>query len=465
MTKKTRSILLMIILILSLSIGFALLSTTLNINGLAFITPQTWDIHWENVNNEGGVLPVSSATIDVNDNKKVDFEADFTIPGDYYEFEIDAVNRGTIDGMLKEIKATINGDSIDDLDDYLGYTITYKDGTTPHANDLLAVGKKTTYKVKLEYKRTITNEQLEALPNNGEPFEGSVEIIYIQSDNNATDPGNTVSLPEAFSTDDWTAIAAEGNNAARQSEVSNNACGVYHIGDTKEVDMGSLGVHTVRIANCSTPAVCSTSGFSQTACGFVLEFTDILTTRIMNPYPPVTDYSTIGTGNNGSWEYSDMRAYLNSGKYLEGTQDEVNYATTGIYNKLPKALKNAITTTSVVSGYGQYGNSHGNYTSTDKLYLLDAKELYGSTFSAGPAASSERQLDYYESEGVNCTNNFSGAIKRLNGTAKEWWIRSAYVGDYYAFYSIYTQGMWGITRCDYTNNNVSYGVSPAFKLK
>ena len=63
--------------------------------------------------------------------------------------------------------------------------------------------------------------------------------------------------PISFSTDSWDVIA----NAVRTNNTS-----VYNIGDTKSIDMGSFGTHTLRIANKSTPSECSTSGFSQTAC-------------------------------------------------------------------------------------------------------------------------------------------------------------------------------------------------------
>jgi len=194
--KKSRTLLILLFLVLALSIGFALLSTTLKINGTAGIGKNTWDIHWENVDNESGNTAESSAEINPNDNKEVNFEVNFTIPGEYYEFTVDAVNRGTLDGMLKKIEPTINGETIDDLDPYLGYTITYLDGTTPEENDLLAVNKQITYKIRLEYKRTITNEQLEAIPNDGEPFEGKVTITYIQSNSSAVDKGNTETIPE-----------------------------------------------------------------------------------------------------------------------------------------------------------------------------------------------------------------------------------------------------------------------------
>ncbi len=77
----------------------------------------------------------------------------------------------------------------------------------------------------------------------------------------------------SFSTDSWSKIISNVK--------SGNAC-MYKVGDTKNVTMTTYGTHPVRIANISTPSECNTSGFSQTACGFVVEFADIVTPYKMN---------------------------------------------------------------------------------------------------------------------------------------------------------------------------------------
>ena len=226
--------------------------------------------------------------------------------------------------------------------------------------------------------------------------------------------------PVSFANDDWATIAA----AAK----SGNYSGKYNVGDTKEVDLGSLGKHTVRIANTSTPAECSQEGFSQTACGFVLEFSDIITTHVMN--------ST--NTNVGGWPASSMRSYLS----------------TDIYNALPADLQSAIIDTKVVSGHGK--DASANFTSTDKLYLLEPKEVYG--VNGGTAYSATRQLDYYSAQGVT-TSNYSGAIKQLNGSNKWWWLRAAYSDINNYFCSVFSTGAW--------YNNSAYhadGVSPAFRI-
>ena len=45
--KKQRKIFLYLLVILGITVGFALLSTTLYINGTAGIKANTWDIHWD----------------------------------------------------------------------------------------------------------------------------------------------------------------------------------------------------------------------------------------------------------------------------------------------------------------------------------------------------------------------------------------------------------------------------------
>ena len=72
----------------------------------------------------------------------------------------------------------------------------------------------------------------------------------------------------------------------------------YKIGDTKEVDLGSYGIHTVRIANMSE---CTTET-SETACGFVVEFSDIIDNHVVKS----------ANTNVGGWRESEIRSYINN---------------------------------------------------------------------------------------------------------------------------------------------------------
>mgnify|MGYP002552224881 CR=1 FL=1 len=226
-----------------------------------------------------------------------------------------------------------------------------------------------------------------------------------------------------FATDSWSTIIANVK-AGKGRE--------YVVGSTKEVNLGSsYGTHTLRVANTSTPSECSTAGFSQTACGFVLEFADIIATHKMND----TDTTL------GGWPATLMRTFVNN----------------DIYNAIPSEIKNAIIDTTVVSGHGKSDTE--NFTSTDKLYLLAPKEIYTDfNDSYDTAKDLTRTLDYYKVQGVT-TSNYSGAIKK-NGTSTDYWMLRT-VNSYFTnrFYVVASNGDYG--------NGYAIGtvfVSPAFRL-
>ena len=455
--KKRISIFLFLIILLSISIGFAILSRQLNIFGTSNIFASSWNIHWDNVANEKGIIPVKSAYIKDEAKTLVEYEVNFTDPGDYYEFTVDAVNEGTMDAELVIIESKVNKKDVSTLPSYLEYSVKYADGTEPQIGDVLAkkvgdVPGRKTYKVKIYFnEETFTEEMLENMPDNGLDLVFTFSAKYKQL--------GIGTGAEKFKDDSWDVIAEEGVLAAKQEEVVGGKCGKYNIGDTKEIDLGDLGKHTVRIANCSTPAICSTEGFSQTACGFVLEFTDIISMHRMNAYGEGAT-TTIGVDTNGGWEYSDMRAYVNSGFYA---YEGISYSTSGIYNRLSDELKSVIADTYAVSGYGTRDVEQKNFTTIDKLYLLDSREVYGTSFDnpQNSARAYERQLDYY-AENNTIVGDGPAAIKKdSQGNATDWWNRSANSGINRYFFSVEKSiGTWG----DYYAH-FEKGVSPAFRLK
>ena len=229
--------------------------------------------------------------------------------------------------------------------------------------------------------------------------------------------------PKSFAEDTWETIAA------------NTSSDVYKVGDTKTVLIGNQP-YTVRIANKSTPTECNDSNFSQTACGFVVEFADIVENRQMN--------ST--NTNVGGWPATAMRTYANG----------------DFYNKLPAELRKVIIDTKVISGHGST-SGETNFTSTDKIYLLSAHEVWEdgtsnqvSTYDT--AWDKTRQLDYYANLGVT-TSNYSGAIKKNNGSNSNWWLRAARSDYYDTFLFLNNIGDWG----DY-GANISNGFAPAFRI-
>ena len=176
--KKQSVVSIIVNLILILGIGYALIQSNLNINGTANMGAPTWNIHWANVQVKEGSVSASTPTIN-SAQTTVTYSVVLNVPGDYYEFTVDAVNSGTIDGMIESITSKLNGATITNLPDYLEYTVSYSDGVLLAVNQLLAAGTTETYKVRIKYRDDIELNQIPAT-NQSLPFQFTVK--YRQAD-------------------------------------------------------------------------------------------------------------------------------------------------------------------------------------------------------------------------------------------------------------------------------------------
>ena len=251
-----------------------------------------------------------------------------------------------------------------------------------------------------------------------------LDKTYARIDGGTSNPGYFTEKPSTFSTDSWATIVS--------SVKAGNTRG-YKVGETKTIDLGTTyGTHTLRIANTTTPSECNASGFSQSACGFVLEFADIILYKEFNS----------STSNTGGWSSSELRTFINN----------------DIYNALPVDLRNIIIDTIVVSGHGKSNST--NFVTTDKLYLLAPKEIFSNwSNSYDTAKSLTRTFDYYISAGVT-TSNYSDAKKYKGTSAYYWWLRSAYSTSNSDFFRVNRSGGWSGSNTATAAN----GVSPAFRI-
>lgn len=454
-----KKILVLVILGVSLfvGLGYALIETSLEMIGTLEIGKYS-TVYWDNLSVAQNSVNATTPTIT---ETSVAWEVNLTQPGDFYEFTIDTNNKGSYDLMVTGISNKLSDVEMtsSSLPSYISYSATYSDAVPIREKHLLGNGTKTnptkqTYKVKVEFLNTITQQELENIPAGGLTYSFEFGVTYAAADSTAIQKP----IQANFVTDSWDDIVA-----AYKGDATNNLLVAMNNGTTREVLLDldhdpltpSETVH-VRIANLSKPAECKTQGFSQSACGFVVEVVESLENHIMNP----VNANTIGTGNLGGWENSDMRAYLNSGRYLEGQSGQVDYEGIGMYDTLPSDLKTVIIPTTVVSGYSTTESS--NYTTSDKLYLLDVKEVYGSSFTGtnNTAQTYERQLDYYDTIGVD-VSNASDTIKKDLATGNDtwWWYRSPYFSDSNSFYLNSASGT-----ISSNSSEGSGGVSFAFRI-
>ena len=393
--KKKSAIIIAIIL---MSIGFASISTTLILNGNANVSE----------NNEDFNVIFTAASIDGND---------------VYSTAVDSTKK-IITFTTSELK-TLNQTSIltyevtnnsSQYDAEVNVTCVPKEGTTAKytsiKNKLENDATKVSAKSSVNGTLTITLDKT-STESVTEEYTCSLEFTAVERDT----LGSNIPDPVSFTSDSWETI---------QKAVQTRNTDKYNIGDTKSVDLGEFGTHTVRIANMSA---CE-SETSETACGFVVEFAGVITNQNMN------ETAT----NIGGWSASEGRKYIN----------------TTILNALPSNLQKVIVDTKVISGHGST-EGETNFISTDKLYLLSTKEVWG-TAKNDTLDIETKQLDYYKNLGVTLSN-YSGAIKQYNEKDSYWWLRSSCGNHSIDFSTVFSTGIWD----DYSSHRIT-GFSPAFRI-
>ena len=251
----------------------------------------------------------------------------------------------------------------------------------------------------------------------------AANVLKLNIETNVTIIGVDKCLENRFAIDNWETIATNVKNG--------NMCG-YHVGDEKEIELTGFGKHNVRISNVSA---CTKGETSETACGFVVEFVDI-----------ITKYQFDSSGMNvGGWRDTKVRSYTNE----------------TIYKSLPRDLQNIILTTKVISSYGK--NDSANFETEDKLYLLSSEEVFGDFATSSMAGhdtsvGTSKQLDYYKNQGVTLSN-FEKSIKQYEGNNDYWWLRSVSDDNPWCVYDVANTRGWSNTSA------MSYdGISPAFRI-
>ena len=419
MKKEKRKMMftLLILLFLGLGIGYAALASNLSINGTSTLIASSWDIHFENLNVTDGSVDIgtgdSAATI--TSPTTITYTVTLAQPGDFYDFTVDVKNDGTIDGMIGNISYKVNGSSTEHFDLPFEYYIMYTDGIELDTNQQLLAGEKESLKVHIGYAEDIEPTDL---PSSDTTETITVEITYVQADENA----KRIIRPDSFATDDWETIIYA------VKKVDNP----YQVGDEKEIEIDGHTYH-LRIINNSNPVECTNLEFSQSSCGFVLEFKELIygDHRVMNS----------NNTNAGGWPATDLRTYLN----------------TTFYNKIPSPLKEAIDDTYVVSSNScfQQQTTCGVFTSTDKIYILSMCELQACNSSYYQDYNRVRIMDYYALHPEN-----SYREKRLEGsltTSGDYWIRTGAPTNV-GFFELQDGSATPVTA--YSNSNYS----PVFRL-
>lgn len=172
--KKNTQVLIIAVLsfaILFMSIGFAVYTETLDINGTATVKASKWSVHFDQA--------TFTETSDIKNNSKtvtdlsVIYDVNLTKPGDTYEFNIDVVNDGTFDATLTTVKLT------NSHPEYVDYVVTYGERTFTANEETVSiplnVDNRENVKVKVTYK---VQDDSNALPESDTTTTLSASLHY-----------------------------------------------------------------------------------------------------------------------------------------------------------------------------------------------------------------------------------------------------------------------------------------------
>ena len=322
---KTQVYLLLIFsLALLIGVGYAALSATLNINGQTTINKASWNVHMEDINvTSGSVTATTAPTLDTA-KTAVNFSVKLTNPGDFYEFTVKEVNKGTIDAMVSTISKT--GLTAAQAK-YLDYTVTYDSGLSLAQNQILKSGSSEYLRVKVAFKKDVTASDL---PTADSTLNLNFSLSYQQAESNAV----TLAHPTCKRA---TVLHTEVCN---QTDSSHYCLGSgYKTGDT--ITYGNLG--TTGVLTSGDAFDCDVNGDG---------VYDSITERFYyvsgKDGDNSSDYATLIYYNNVSSGVSNNTktyAWVSKTDYVAAGGTETDYGSNGSHDKGPlTAIKQLPTT-------------------------------------------------------------------------------------------------------------------------
>jgi hypothetical protein len=182
--KRSYFFLFLFLLVCSVGLGYAAISTTLSIDGSAEFKDARWNVYFDNLNvTTGSITATTPASI--TNTTTVSFGAKLENPGDFYEFTVDVVNGGNMNAMIESVNVLPELTAAQQ--NYLSYTVTYSDGVALASKQKLDVGSTETLKVRFEY---LENADASLYPTEDDNLTIAFDVTYVQADSNTQDIGH-----------------------------------------------------------------------------------------------------------------------------------------------------------------------------------------------------------------------------------------------------------------------------------
>ncbi|MFR5756814.1 MAG: hypothetical protein ACLUD7_05210 [Lachnospiraceae bacterium] len=184
--RRTKALVIVVLLVVvaGLTVAFAALSTTLNINGTAYLDAAKWGIRFENLSEPVKVgTATTTGTAKIEETKAAeitDMNVSLSIPGDKIVYTVDLVNKGTINAKIDNIEKTV---LTSEQQRYLTFKVADPNGYEIKQGDILEKGETKKITITIEFKKDLTKEDL---PKQTSTISLSYKLNFVQTDEKVT---------------------------------------------------------------------------------------------------------------------------------------------------------------------------------------------------------------------------------------------------------------------------------------
>ena len=181
---KALVVVVLLIVVVGLTIAFAALSTTLNINGTAYLDAAKWGIKFENLSEPVKVgTATTTGTAKIEEAKSAEItgiNVSLSTPGDKVTYTVDLVNKGTINAKIDKIEKTV---LTQEQQRYLTFKVADQNGKEVSEGDILSKGETRNLTITIEFIKDLTKEDL---PTSTSTISLSYKLNFVQTDEKAT---------------------------------------------------------------------------------------------------------------------------------------------------------------------------------------------------------------------------------------------------------------------------------------
>ena len=184
--RRTKALVVVVLLIVvaGLTIAFAALSATLNINGTAYLDAAKWGIRFENLSSPTKIgSATTTGTAKIEETKAAEItgiNVSLSTPGDKVTYTVDLVNKGTINAKIDKIEKTV---LTQEQQRYVTFKVTDQNGKEISQDDILSAGETRNLTITIEFIKNLTKEDL---PKQTSTISLSYKLNFVQTDEKVT---------------------------------------------------------------------------------------------------------------------------------------------------------------------------------------------------------------------------------------------------------------------------------------